>query len=133
MRSAICAALSSLRTRQQLLFGLRGAAFGLAVSTGAGIILGIFRLLSDTDHPLAIRAGIVAAGPVLGLLIGLLSRRSWHGAAAAVDKHYDLKDRTVTALAFANDESPTELTSLQFADAMEHLRMVEPKVVEPLR
>jgi hypothetical protein len=133
MRRAIYAALSSLRTRQQLLFAFRGAAFGLVASTGAGIILGIVRLLLDIDPPFAVRAGILAAGPVLGLLIGLLSRRSWHGAAAAVDKHYDLKDRTVTALAFANDESPTELTSLQFADAMEHLRTVEPKVVEPLR
>ena len=47
------------------------------------------------------RALVLVAGPVLGFLVGLALRRSWHDAAVAVDDHYLLKDRTVTALAFA--------------------------------
>jgi hypothetical protein len=70
---------------------------------------------------------------VLGLLAGLALRKSWHDAAAAVDGHYGLKDRSVTALAFADQTNPTEWHSLQIEDAMAHFGTVEPKAVVPLK
>ncbi len=132
MRNMIHAALRPLRTRQQLLLALRFAALGLAVSAGVGLIVGVVRLVFEIELSLVARLGLLVLGPVVGLLIGLFARRSWHGAAAAVDGHYRLKDRTVTALAFANEPAPTDLTMLQFSDAMDHLQTVEPKTVVPL-
>jgi hypothetical protein len=75
---------------------------------------------------------VLAAGPVLGLLVGLLLRRGWHDAAAAVDGHYGLKDRAVTALAFSAAPAPTELQTAQIGDALGHLQKAEPKAVVPL-
>jgi hypothetical protein len=76
---------------------------------------------------------LLLAGPAVGLLAGLWLRRSWHGAGAAVDGHYGLKDRAVTALAFAGQPEPTDLQELQLADAMTHLGRVEPRAVVPLK
>ena len=132
MKSAIHAALKPVRARQQFLHALRLAALGLVLSGGIGLIVGFVRLVFDIEMATTLRVGLLAAGPIVGLRIGLFVRRSWHGAATAVDGHYGLKDRTVTALAFANDPSPTDLSNLQFADAMDHLRTVEPKAVAPL-
>jgi hypothetical protein len=132
MKQAIQAALRPLRTRQQLVLALRYAALGLTVSAVIGLMVGVVRLAFGLEVSLTGRLALLATGPVVGLFIGLFLRRSWHGAAAAVDGHYRLKDRTVTALAFANDPAPTDLTRLQFADAMQHLQTLEPKTVAPL-
>jgi hypothetical protein len=133
MKSAIQAALRPMRSRQHLLLALRLAALGLAVSAGIGLIVGVVRLVFGIEVALPARVSLLAAGPAIGLLIGLFARRSWHSAAAAVDGHYALKDRTVTALAFANEPSPSDLAQLQFSDAMDHLGTVEPGTVAPLR
>ena len=60
-------------------------------------------------------------------------QRDWHDAAAAVDAHYGLKDRTVTALAFASQPAPSELQTIQMADALGHLNKIRPEAVVPLR
>jgi hypothetical protein len=133
MKQAIYSALKPTRSRQQLLFALRCAALGLLVSAAAGVILGVGRLAWGWDLTWGARAAVLAAGPVLGLAVGLVSRRNWHGAAAAVDEHYALKDRTVTALAFAEQPAPTDLQQLQLNDALARLDAVEPKAVAPLR
>jgi hypothetical protein len=131
MRQALYSVLRPLRTRQQLLFALRCAALGLIASAVVGLVVGVFRLAWGLEFGTASRVGLLAAGPVLGLLVGLLWQRSWRGAAAAVDEHYRLKDRTVTALAFAHQPSHTDLQTLQFTDAMDHLKTIEPKAVAP--
>jgi hypothetical protein len=133
VKRAIYAALGPLRARQQLLFALRCAAIGLVISAILGLVVGGVRLAAGMELSLIARLGLLAAGPCCGFLIGLLLQRSWHGAAAAVDRHYQLKDRTITALAFAHQPAPTDLQSLQFDDAMDHLRTVEPKAVAPLK
>lgn len=131
MREAIRAALQRVRFRQQALFALRCAVVGLiggavatAVAWGVGQVVNVSWLVG---------AGLLAAGPVVGLLVGFALRRSWHAAAVAVDGHYGLKDRTVTALAFAEQPQPSELQSLQISEAMSHLSAVEPTAVAPLR
>ena len=133
MRQTICAGLKPLRTRQQLLFALRCAVLGFMVSAVIGLVVGALRLTLSLEMTLPARLGLLAAGPIAGFLVGLLVRRTWHDAAAAVDAHYLLKDRTVTALAFAQESAPTDLHTLQFADAMDHIRKVEPKAVAPLK
>ena len=75
MKLAIYAALKPLRTRQQLLFALRCAAIGLAVSAVLGLVVGTIRLMFGLELALAARVAVLAAGPVLGFLIGLLLQR----------------------------------------------------------
>lgn len=133
MKRAIYAALKPVRARQQLLFALGCVAVGVTASAAAGLALGVDRLLFGRALSPAAVTGVLAAGPLLGVLAGLLARRHWHAAAAAVDGHYGLKDRTVSALAFADQSAPTELHGLQMADAVSHLGSVEPKAVVPLR
>src|SRR4051812_2098119 len=107
MRQALYSVLRPLRTRQQLLFALRCAALGLIASAVVGLVVGVCRLAWGLEVGTAARVGLLVAGPVLGLLVGLLLQRSWRGAAAAVDEHYRLKDRAVTALAFAHQPAHT--------------------------
>ncbi len=132
MKQAIYAALRPVRARQQAVFALRCGVAGLAAGAIVGVALGVGRLAFGLDVSPALGLGVLAAGPVLGLLAGLALRRGWHAAAASIDGHYHLKDRTVTALAFADRPTPTDLHTLQLTDAAAHLDTVEPRAVVPL-
>jgi hypothetical protein len=132
MREAIYAALNPVRSRQQKVFALRCTVIGLIAGAVAGLAVGLARQLG-LDISWTIGVGALAIGPALGLLIGLIIRRGWHDAAVAVDGHYGLKDRAVTALAFADQTMPTDLHSIQIAEALGHLGTVQPKAVVPLR
>ncbi len=65
-------------------------------------------------------------------VIGFVLKRSWHEAAAAVDHHYRLKDRTVTALEFTNQPTTSALQKLQVQDATHHLGTVSAREVVPI-
>lgn len=132
MREALAAVLKPVRRRQQSVFLLKCVLIGVGASAVAGVALGVVRLGLATELPAALAIGVLAVGPLAGLLAGLAWRKSTHGAAAAIDTHYTFKDRTVTALAFAGEATPSELQGLQYAEAMEQLRAVEPKRVVPL-
>ena len=73
----------------------------------------------------------IAVGLGLGLVVGLIVRRGWKQAADSVDAHYRFKDRSATALEFTANPQPTELQSLQIADALTHLHGIEPRQVVP--
>ena len=133
MREAIYAALRSVRSRQQTLFTLRCVVTGLIASATAGMCIGLTRLAFGLDFSWIMGAVVVAMGPLLGLIVGLAVRCNWHEAASAIDAHYGLKDRTVTALAFARQDTRTELHEIQVTDALAHLNGVQPKAVVPLR
>ena len=132
MREAIYAALRPVRSRQQKVFVVRCVVAGVVAGAAAALALGAARLVFALDVSWAVGAVLLAAGPVVGLLAGLVLRRGWHDAAAAVDRHYGLKDRSVTALAFAGLPAPTEMQSIAVADALGHLKTVEPKSVVPM-
>jgi hypothetical protein len=76
---------------------------------------------------------VIAAGPVLGLVVGLAWRRPWQHAAAAVDSHYQLKDRSATALDFLARADAGDMHHLQIADALGHLGRMDPDRVVPMR
>lgn len=133
MKEAIYGALKPVKGRQQTLFTLRSLFTGLLVGAAAGIVLGLARFALGFELSTAVYVGILAAGPVIGLLCGLALRRSWHSAAEAVDAHYDLKDRTVSALAFINQPSQGDLHALQMEDTIGHLKNVQPNVVVPFK
>jgi hypothetical protein len=133
MREAIYAALKPVRARLQTLFALRCVAWGLIAGAAVAAGFGLARVALASDVSWVVGAAALVAGPILGLLVGLTLRRDWHDAAAAVDAHYGLKDRTVTALAFAGHAAPTDLHTAQIGDALAHLRAVQPKAVVPLK
>jgi hypothetical protein len=129
MNEPLYNALKPVKSRQQTQFALRSLFAGLLVGAVVGFGLGICRLVFGITFPVGLNIAVLVAGPVIGLLCGLMLRRTWHSAAVAVDGHYDLKDRTVSALAFANQPSKGDLHSLQIEDTMAHLKTVEPNAV----
>lgn len=131
-RRPLFAALAPIRRRQRWAFGLQALGWGLALSSLAAIGLGLARVWGASTSTATIWA-VLASGPVLGLLVGLAWPQSWRSAAAAVDAHYDLKDRALTALAFLAKPERGAWNELQSADALEHLAIVEPRQVVPVR
>ncbi len=125
--------LGPVRTRQLLLGLLKSAAWGLLVGSIAGMILGGYRFWAGSDVSAAAWITLLAGGPVVGLLCGLIRHRTWERAAEAVDSHYDLKDRAVTALSFLSVEKPTPWHELAVADAEAHLAGVQSREVVPFR
>lgn len=132
MTDPIHARLKPVRRRQQWLLVLNCAAVGLLVGAVGGLIVATCRVAGWR-----VSAGVpliaVAAGLGLGLLVGLAWRRSWDGAAAAIDAHYRLKDRAATALAFLRRPNAGDVHELQIRDALSHLDRVDPRAVAPLK
>lgn len=61
-------------------------------------------------------------------------RRGWLETARTVDRHYELKDRTETALALLRRQAThplIEIEQLQIADTLRHLDRLEPEQVIP--
>jgi hypothetical protein len=109
------------------------AVWGLASSALAVIGLELARSMEWLSiSPMAIW-GVLCSGPVLAGLAGFISRHTWVAAAVAVDTHYRLKDRILTALAFMRKHDTEAWSQLQVDDALQHLSRVEPKRVIPWR
>ena len=136
MRDILYRQLQPVRQRQWAVGVVRAAVWGLGGGSVAAVILSVLRL-----------TGVLATGGVgWGLLLGLpivvavsaavwsSLKVDWLPAARAIDGHYELKDRTETALAFLRREQTgqaDELQQLQLADAVQHLQRVEAKQVVP--
>lgn len=127
--------LQPVRRRQQWLYVFQATCWGLLLGGIAACLLAILRLFG-VPVTLAWTLGAVGIGCSLGLLVGLIRGWSWHRAAAAVDAHYSLKDRVVSALAFSEGrKKPTTATpvyELQIADTLERLKDIDARQVAPL-
>jgi tetratricopeptide (TPR) repeat protein len=130
MRSDFLSRLKPVRLRQQLLFALHCAVWGLLAGACTAIVLAVARL-GGVDVPPATAVGLSAAGLAVGSLVGLLWQRGWKQAARAVDERYRLKDRTETALEFLANPKAGQMHALQIADAVEHLGRVDAREVAP--
>lgn len=133
MKAHILAALSSVRLRRRLQSALSFGTAGLLGSGLACLLLGIVRLFTRESLPPSTIAGILLAGPAIGGVLGFLWTQPWHRSASAVDTHYGLKDRTVTALEFADSAESSPFHDLQLQDATRHLASVNARQVAPLR
>jgi hypothetical protein len=133
MERAIYARLAQIRGRQRRLFVERMVSVGLLLGSLAALLLEAARWLAD--WPVAPWQAMLAflAGPVFGGVAGFVWPLGWHAAAEAVDAHYRLKDRIVTALAFLGKTDKTAIDELQVRDAAEHLSRVDPRAVLPWR
>lgn len=132
MRRPVFVELAPVRLRQRWLFALRVACWGLVASSLAALALALGRSFGATISLAAIW-GTLLAGPVLGALLGAAWRHTFRSAALAIDAHYHLKDRVLTALAFVTKPGGTPWAELQVADALTHLQNVDSRRVVPLR
>lgn len=132
MTEQLFARLKPVRRRQQRVFLLHASIAGLLIGAVLSVALGLARLAGANIAPSALLMAL-AGGLGAGILVGLLWRRSWTMAAAAVDAHYRLKDRASTALAFLQRPGASDVHRLQIEDALGHLDRVDPREVAPLR
>src|SRR5262245_674611 len=94
------ARLNPVRRRQQFLGGLSGAAWAVLVSAVVVFVCAMGRWFAGWQISIGLMIGVLCAAPVVGYAFSYIRRRSWHGAAVAIDAHYRLKDRATTALEF---------------------------------
>src|SRR5262249_7391720 len=132
MHTSVHDALAPVRHRQRLLNVVRATVYGLLIGSVAGIAFALTQW-SLTGTVSAWVAAVIVAGPVLGIVVGLCWRRPWQKAAAAVDGHYELKDRSATALDFLAKADAGDMHKLQIADALSHLSKMDADRVVPMR
>lgn len=136
MRETILGKLRPVRQRQWLVAvmvaAIRGTISGGVVALG----LAILRLVGWIETPVG--GWSVLLGVPLFAMVGTALwswiNADWLPAARAVDGHYELQDRTETALAFVRrhpEQVPQGFEELQLTDAVHHLQNVEPQHVVP--
>ena len=112
---------------------------GLLCGAAVGFSCAVARLaLNWTDGGWMAAMAIVAGPCIAGLaaVVWFFPRPNWVAAAQAVDRHYGLKDRTESALDFAQRTIAADkqaFAALQLQDAMQHLDRVEPQAVAPFK
>lgn len=133
MKSEILDFLNPVRRRLRMQSGLSLLATGATVGGIACAIMGLARFATGWE-PALVEYAVVFFGTtgVFGL-VGLVLSQSWNKSASAVDTHYDLKDRTISALEFANKPAASALQELQMEDATSHLKSVDPVAVVPFK
>jgi hypothetical protein len=138
MSEALRSKLSPIQRRQLLQTLTVWMVLGLLAGAALGIGCGAARLWAgwaDGGWAALLSLGV---GPILAGIAGvvwLLPRPNWVAAARAVDRHYQLKDRTESALDFSGRTIAADkvtFAELQMTDAMSHLNHVEPVAVVPL-
>ena len=105
MRQRILGKLKLVRQRLWIVSILDAAVRGLSLGAffAAGLAVLRFGSVGDFSAPFGLIALIgVPLLAVIAAGVGCLLQADWLSAARAVDRRYDLKDRTETALAFLN-------------------------------
>ena len=133
METRIFAALGRVRKRQRLQSIIAFAILGLLFSGMVGIGVGIWKSAAMQSFPLFGWIAILVTGPILGCVVGTFWRQSWKRAATAVDSHYKLKDRSITAISFIRSAEDNLLHKMQVDEAGVHLAKVQAGEVSPFR
>jgi hypothetical protein len=133
MSERIFGMLDPVRRRQRASRILRAAVVGLLAGSLASLSAGLFRWGAPGQAALIPALTLLVAGPLLGIIVGLFRSRGWNAAAAAVDVHYRLKDRALTAVDFVHRAEPTAVHELQLDDAERHLEQIDQRQVVPIR
>lgn len=139
MREVILSKLKRVRQRLRIVSLAQAASRGLL--TGACMAAGLAALRLSSIGNFSVLGGVIAliGVPLLAVIvagINCLLKRDWLPAARVVDRQYQLKDRTETALSFLNRQQSGiggQCEELQLEDAAQHLQQVEPQLVVPMR
>ncbi len=130
--------LKSVRLRQRLVAVVQTSIWGLVGGATAAALVAAWRFRGLSDVSVLGGWMVLFGVPTFAAVGGgirCLARADWRLAARAVDRRYDLKDRTETAIAFLQRQPSrpvTDLETLQLVDAEHHLQQVEPRQVVPL-
>ncbi len=127
--------LRPIRQRQRWAAVLTVMVWGLFVGGACALVLSVLRSSGVAVEPAWVLAAL-AAGLGLGAALGLLRKSSWNQAAEAVDAHYHLKDRVISALQFSQRDFQGEqasLCELQVADTLRRIEGVDAGEVCVLR
>lgn len=124
--------LAPVRNRQRGDRAIRWGTWGVLV--GVAVCLGLL-VVRWTATPVASTTlwMVLAATSAVGAIAGLLWPVGWHGSARLVDGFFNLKDRTATALAFAQREQRQSIHDLQVEDALARLSAVDATSAAPIR
>ena len=109
--------INAVRFRQRVQQTLNYAAWGLFVAAFVALLL----------PPLAVTIFAVS------VVLGFARSCSLSSAARLIDRHYHLKDRILTATALLRRTHRTPMEQLQIDDTAEHLTIVQPRTVYPIR
>lgn len=132
MKSEILNFLVPVRGRLRVQSALSMLSLGATVGGVACLLIGVARLVTGWEPGLGVFVAVFLGTTALFGLVGAILNRSWQESAAAVDSHYQLKDRTVSALEFSSQPA-TALQQLQIQDATSHLSSVDAKAVVPYK
>lgn len=131
MKTEILNFLAPVRSRLRTQSMISWLAPGATAGGCACVALGLARILFGTSVSIPLLMGVFLGCMAAAAVTGFLLKRTWNEAAAAVDTHYGLKDRTITALEFADQPNKSPLRELQLNDAKAHLKDVDAKNVVP--
>lgn len=122
------------RVRRRRRWGRVARAVCAGLLTGAAIRLGLIAAswLGDWRPAPLMLVGTWLVGPFAGAALALARRDSWRDAAAAVDRHAALSDRTITALELLS-RPPTPLAELQIAETAARIGDIDAAAVVPTR
>lgn len=123
----------TVRGRQQRQLVWKFASAGLLWSGLAAFVLATARLFIEGGFAWSWVLATLIGGPLVGLCYAMLHFPTMRQAAAAIDRAFNLKDRTQTALNFLARAEKQPLQELQLADAEQHLAQVDPVAVAPFQ
>lgn len=133
MKNEILIFLAPVRSRLRIQTAYSLLAIGATTGGITCLLLALTRSIFgfplDATQMLMVVSGCTATAGILGFTF----KRPWSEAAAVVDAHYELKDRTTTALEFAAQSETSAFKELQMQDAAKHLQTVDPKAVVPYK
>ena len=124
--------VKAVHTRRQRQWMWQCLSWGLLFSGVIGCLMGIARLATEGSIPLVWVLGILAVGPIFGLLYSLVRPCRMHDAAFAIDQTCNLKDRIGTAMEFIGKKVDSPLHQLQINDAEERVAKINPLTVAPI-
>ena len=116
MDSRFRPSINAVRFRQRIQRTLNYAVWGLLAAALVALHLPVLAVV------------IFAAS----ILIGFARSYSPASAARLIDKHHQLKDRILTAIALLRRNHHTPMEQLQIEDTAEHVAIVQPQTVYPI-
>lgn len=129
--NTLLAALKPVQQRIRTQTVLHRAVINLRNIAALVVVIGGLRMMLEVTINAWVSGLLLVIGPLLTVAIAWFRVQPPTQAAELVDRHYELKDRTLTALAFATEERPSEFQQLQIADAVQRLQVLDPRAVVP--
>ena len=109
--------INAVRFRQRVQRTLNYAAWGLFAAAFVALLSPI----------------LAATFVFVSIIIGFVHSYSFASAARLIDRHYHLKDRILTTTALLRHTHRTPMEQLQIDDTAEHIVIVQPRIVFPIR